>query len=92
MAALLLQVVVFLYRGCSFTAVTQVQIPSRTGAFEVVPRVFRRTGTFVLGLCLEGANHLDDNERASVSTGLCRVKAHPKLWSINSPRIVSEPY
>jgi len=31
-------------------------------------------------------------ERASVSTGLCRVKAHPKLWSINSPRIVSEPY
>jgi hypothetical protein len=31
-------------------------------------------------------------DQASVSTGLCRVKAHPKLWSINSPRIVSEPY
>jgi len=31
-------------------------------------------------------------DQASVSTGLCRAKAHPKLWSINSPRIVPEPY
>jgi hypothetical protein len=30
MAARLLQVVVFPYRGCSFTAVTRVQIPSGT--------------------------------------------------------------
>jgi hypothetical protein len=29
-AARLLQVVVFPYRGCSFTAVTRVQIPSGT--------------------------------------------------------------
>ena len=36
MAARLLQVVVFPYRGCSFTAVTQVQIPSGTDAFGAV--------------------------------------------------------
>ena len=49
MAARLLQVVVFPYRGCSFTAVTRVQIPStdpfskrflassgETGSFEHV--------------------------------------------------------
>ena len=44
----------------------------------------------LLGLCTEGANHLEDNERASVSTGLCRVKAHQKLWSNKGPRTVSE--
>ena len=45
--------------------------------FRVVPRVFRRTGSFErFSACAwEGANHLDDNERASVSTGVCRVKA-----------------
>src|SRR6266436_3607398 len=80
--------------GRSFTAVTRVQIPSGTDPHS--GRASRlqadRQLRALLGLCLEGANHLDDNERTSVSSGLCRVKAHPKLWSINSPRIVSEPY
>jgi hypothetical protein len=31
-------------------------------------------------------------DQASVSSGLCRVKARSKLWSINSPRIVSEAH
>jgi hypothetical protein len=44
----------------------------------------------LFGLRLAARTLFDNTERHEFSTGLCRVKAHQKLWSNKGPRTVSE--